>query len=63
MSRRHIPWGWFSSRSKRNLSMGKRWGLPQRLISFGEWKEPFDGEKVGSLKRVVPLGKHYDKGR
>jgi hypothetical protein len=33
--------------------MGKRWGLPRRLISFGEWKEPFDKEKVGSLKSVI----------
>jgi hypothetical protein len=54
--KRYVFWGWFNLGSERNLSMGRRWGLSRRLISFGEWKELPDREKVGSLGRVVSLG-------
>jgi hypothetical protein len=51
--RKLVPWGWFSPRSRRNLLARRRWGFLGRLVSFGEWKEPPGGEKVGSLGRAV----------
>jgi len=33
--------------------VGRRWNFPRRLVSFEEQKEHLDGEKVGSLGKVV----------